>query len=185
MFASILIPNGYYGKSSDDADLLIRALDKLAADGYLNRDGTNSNYFNISGEGHDFIENGGYKVFVEKINNKEETQGLIEQPILKTNNSSISTNKSVRETNEIQKKSIKSNGRLFWVTLAVAIAGASASWMQVINDSEKNDLKRTLKDKDSLLLQKEYNILQKDRTLSAQRSLIDSLQSALSDTSKK
>jgi len=155
-------------KGSWESTLIITALDKLATDGYLNRDGTSNNYFNISGEGHQFMDNGGYEEYVKKINTKEGRDEIIEQSILDTNT-------SVRSTNTIQGKSIKWNAKLFWITLAVAVAGALASWLQVLNDSEKRELRHKLQDTSNLLHKTESTLIQKEGVLSAQQIELDSL----------
>jgi len=82
---------------------------------------------------------------------------------------------SVIATNTIQVENIKWSKKLFWVTLAVAFLGAAGTRVQYFSDSEKSALQKELKDRDSLLQQKERNIIQKENALSAQQKLIDSL----------
>lgn len=88
-----------------------------------------------------------YSYFKEKNQqeNEEQENGLwLSKKELKASiaaNESISkANESVVKTNEATAKNFRSQTRLFWITLLVAIAGASTPWIYYSNDRSKIEL---------------------------------------------
>ncbi len=83
---------------------------------------------------------------------------FIEKIISSEEQSSLTT--SIKSTNAIQNDNIKTSGKLFWLTLAIAGIGAVAPWVQFFKDSEKDKLRRQLQDKDIVIKQLQDKITQ-------------------------
>lgn len=124
-------------------------------------------FYTINSKGINFIESIPNE-FKERpysfyLNRKEDKiQKKIEKEILnrQQTQSIIDTNQSVTDTNLIQQKNIKRNDKLFWVTLFVAIAGAIASWVSIINANENRSLKDKVQTQDTLIKSLQKQLLQ-------------------------
>src|ERR1035437_2735325 len=106
------------------------AMSKLRKDNHLEEYAPSR--FKLGGDAITFRNQGGYKGLIERRNKleekeirKEEIKEMLDEYTLKANKSVIKTNKSVSDTNIIQQRNIKLNEKLFWITLAIAIAGRS------------------------------------------------------------
>lgn len=130
-----------YKNGTPESQIILTAINKLEDDGHLKRYGGALDYFQLGGDALTFKETGGYKGLVERENKKEEIREIIEQLNIKTSNSVIDTNISVRTTNNIQQKSIKKNEKLYWLTLLVAAVGAFGTVGSFIKSCESNKQK--------------------------------------------
>ena len=131
-------------------DLIYAALAKLVSDKHLTPRNDNS-FYNLGGDALIFIQQGKYLGLVERETKREEKELRNEElkEILDTH--TLKVGNSVIDTNIIQSKNIKSTAKLFWVTFAIAVAGAIASWVQVINGNENKSLKDTIQKQDTLI----------------------------------
>ena len=187
------------GISQDDASYLMSIISKhfsFYIDEGSNYDGV---YFLINIHTEPFLRDGGVEEwFNQKLKEQEldlirEQREKKEYELLeltsKTNQSIIDTNESVKSTNESVKiasdlsaADIKTQGRLYWLTLLVAAVGSAAALLQYFNGNETKSLKQQLQGKDSMIQQIQSKLLQKESALIVDSLKIDSLIHVSKDT---
>jgi|GEM_PF-4031377 len=131
------------------------AVDQLLADGFLVERKSKPGIYDLTAHGRDFIRRGGYKVRFEE---EERIKRLNENQIL----SVVNTNKSVRQTNNLQKWSL--------VTTCIIIGLSCYYQYQSFNLQKTQDNRQTLQLKSDSL--REVYLMEKIQSIQKQ---LDSL----------
>ena len=149
----------------------IKLLDGMVQDGYIKiesdlqyigvRENQNQHWFTrpfdayITDKGCDYLLNRHLTESLIKSNNSS----------IETNQSVISTNKSVSETNAAIRNNLSSQGRLFYITLMVAILGVASqvySAYHDFRDSEKESqikkLEKNIEDQQKQIKELKYKL---------------------------
>ncbi len=92
------------------------AIQQLVTDGCIEPDTVASgHWYLLKGKGSDIFEMGGYKEYLKELNRKNEIKEILDQY-------QLDTSKSVIKTNDIVQGNVKSQERLYKLTLLVAAA---------------------------------------------------------------
>lgn len=86
--------------------------------------------------------------------------------------------RSVIDTNEFSKTVARKNILILWITAGVAFAGALASILTWYSTSEQEQQKKLIKQQDSSIQMLRNKLIEKDDTLSGQKTILDSLKNS-------
>jgi hypothetical protein len=148
----------------------------LITNSYLKYDPINqTDWAVITGEGEQFIKDGGYKEYFKGKDAAALRQAELER-------ATVTMASALTETSNAVRADIKSNSKLYFVTLLVGLISTAATVRSCQNSYRETKLEKSIEEKDSLIQSQQHNILQKDHALRLDSMLIDSLLKA--DTSK-
>lgn len=100
-------------------------------------------YYTLLGNGAEIQKLGGYKAYFEREESAIERKTFLD-------NSTVDTNRSVRETNTAVQKNFKRNTLILWLTFGVAAIGALATIGSFITNYREEKQEKLLLSQDSL-----------------------------------